>query len=481
MGSRLFRWGKPNTSMVNAWWWLVLALLFVGFAGLSYWLAKRSLLQEQEQLANSLAQKMLAPMVLNDPNYAQHVLDFLRDHPSVVSASLLDANGGVVAAYDPNGASNEFALAQLDDGRSRFERSELMVMSPVSVGSQVLGNVHLRVDTTPSLSDALSSVTIFFGLLAMALFWFQSQGINLRIAPKEEADLDDADNPLRLRAPRAWSPPDHALHEALAEAGIHMRYVPITDLSQGSLHGIEAVIHWDRSGALPVHVSPAEFIGLAERNDLVLPFEDWALKTAFSQVGNWHRHHGTLKLNFNISAKQFNTPTFPARIRALCAEFGLPHQAVALEIHEGMLLHMSPQQLRNFEVFDSMGLALTIDGFGSTAQSHTLLRQWSLAGAKFDKRLMAQTADANVLSARMQELARVALVRRIPIAAEGLSSLAQERAMKLMGCRLGQGMGSYQSLSTNTLNTILCKDPEQLGQAVVQPWRSSPDSGAVAV
>jgi hypothetical protein len=70
---------------------------------------------------------------------------------------------------------------------------------------------------------------------------------------------------------------------------------------------------------------------------------------------------------------------------------------------------------------------------------------------------------------------------RILIAAEGLSSLAQERAMKLMGCRLGQGTGSYQSLSTNTLNTILCKDPEQLGQAVVQPWRSSPDSGAVAV
>ena len=481
MGSRLFGWAKPKTSMVNAWWWLVLGLLFVAFAGLSYWLAKRNLLQEQEQLANSLSQKMLAPMVLNDAHYAQHILDLLNAHPSVVSASLLDANGGVMAAYDPNGTSNEFALAQLGDGRSRFERSELMVMSPVSVGSQVLGNVHLRVDTNPSLSDALSSVTIVFGLLAMALFWMQSQGFNLRIAPKEDAESDDADNPLRLRAPRTWSPPDHALHEALAEAGIHMRYVPITDLSQGSLHGIEAVIHWDRTGALPVHVSPAEFIGLAERNDLVLPFEDWALKTAFSQAGNWHRHHGTLMLNFNITAKQFNTPTFPARIRALCAEFGLPHQAVALEIHEGMLLHMSPQQLRNFETFDSMGLALTIDGFGSTAQSHSLLRQWTLGGVKFDKRLMAQTADAHVLSARMQELARVALVRRIPIAAEGLSSVAQERAMKLMGCRLGQGSGTYQSLSAHTLDAILCKDNELQAKAVVQPWRSDTGSSALAV
>jgi EAL domain-containing protein (putative c-di-GMP-specific phosphodiesterase class I) len=283
------------------------------------------------------------------------------------------------------------------------------------------------VDTTPSLSESMGSVTIVFGLLAIGLFWIQSQGIRLRVEPKEDADSDGT-NPLRLRTLRAWSPPDRALHEALAEAGIHMRYVPITDLSQGSLHGVEAMIQWDRPGELPVHVSPAEFIGLAERNDLVLPFEDWALKTAFSQVGRWHRHHGSLMLNFNISAKQFNTPTFPARIRALCAEFGLPHQAVALEIHEGMLVHMSPQQLRNFVSFDAMGRA------------------------------------------RMQELSRVALVRRIPIAAEGLKSVEQERAMKLMGCRLGQGSGSYQSLSAHALDAIILQDSAEVTD-MTRPWR----------
>lgn len=472
---------QSGRSMVNGWWWLVLGLSFVAFAGLSYTLAKRTLLQEQEQLASSLSQKMLAPMVLNDPNYAQHILDLLKDHPSVVSANLLDAKGGVMAAYDVDGLNKEFSLAQLGDGRSRFERSELMVMSPVSVGSQVLGNIHMRVDTVPSLSDSLSSVTVVFGFLAMALFWMQSQGIKMRIAPKEDPSGNDPNNTRRLRASRVWCPPDQALHEALDEAGIHMRYVPITQLSQGGLHGVEAVIHWDRPGALPVHVSPAEFIGLAERNDLVLPFEDWALKTAFSQAGNWHRHQGALVLNFNITAKQFNQPTFAARIRALCAEFGLPHTSVSLEIHEGMLLHMSSQQIRNFEVFANMGLALTIDGFGSTAQSHSLLRQWSLAGIKFDKRLMAQNADADILSTRMQELARVALKRRITIAAEGLSCVAQERAMKLMGCRLGQGNCAYQSLAAHTLDAILCNDIDGVAQAAVQPWRGNPNTGAVAI
>jgi EAL domain-containing protein (putative c-di-GMP-specific phosphodiesterase class I) len=73
------------------------------------------------------------------------------------------------------------------------------------------------------------------------------------------------------------------------------------------------------------------------------------------------------------------------------------------------------------------------------------------------------------------------LVRRIPIAAEGLSSVAQERAMKLMGCRLGQGSGTYQSLSAHTLDAILCKDNELQAKAVVQPWRSDTGSSALAV
>jgi EAL domain-containing protein (putative c-di-GMP-specific phosphodiesterase class I) len=79
----------------------------------------------------------------------------------------------------------------------------------------------------------------------------------------------------------------------------------------------------------------------------------------------------------------------------------------------------------------------------------------------------------------MQELARVALVRRIPIAAEGLSSVAQERAMKLMGCRLGQGSGTYQSLSAHTLDAIF-KQNVDVSLSMTQPWRDQQTSATVA-
>lgn len=474
MKSSPIRVNKPRRSMVTPWWWLALAVLFVSFASLSYWYTKRSLIQEQEQLATALSQKLLAPMVLNDQNYAQHILDFLKDQPGVVSASLVDANGGVVAVFDPMGEGESFALAQLDDGRSRFERSELLVMSPVSVGSQVLGNVHMRVDTTPSFSGALSSTTIVFGLLAMGLFWIQSQGIHLRIAPKA------SQNPLPPKRSIQWSAPDKAAHTALEAAGIHLRYVPITDLKNGSLQGVEAMVHWNRPDASPIQVSPAEFIGLAERNELVLPFEDWVLKTAFSQVSHWHALDGSLKLSFNITASQFMNPAFPQRVRDLCAEFALPCHALALEIHEGVLLHMSTEQLQHFEAFERMGLSLTIDGFGSTAQSHQFLRRLPLAAVKFDKRLIAHSEQENALSSRLQALAELATTRQVPFSVEGLTSAAQKQAIQNLGCQIGQGNGIYQSLASHTLDAIYLNNQEQ--SADITPWRTTPtSSGAVGI
>jgi EAL domain-containing protein (putative c-di-GMP-specific phosphodiesterase class I) len=53
--------------------------------------------------------------------------------------------------------------------------------------------------------------------------------------------------------------------------------------------------------------------------------------------------------------------------------------------------------------------------------------------------------------------------------AEGLVSVAQERAMQLMGCRLGQGNGMYQSMSSHTLDAVLCKD-EGAQVANLRPW-----------
>lgn len=468
MSSSVSKSYPPIRHSISIGWWWVLAVLFLTSCGVAYWSARQALLEEQEQLVNSLSQKLLAPMVLSDKAYAQHVMNFLSDHTSVVAADLIDANGAVVARYGEGVSEGEFAPAPLDS-TSRLEQHELLLMSPVSVGGAVLGNIHMRVDTTPNVTESLGGVTLVFGLLAILLYVLQTRGLNFRIEKKEKPVSVDAATATRVIPPRVWTPPDRAVAEALTAAGISVRYIPITHLGKNSLHSVEAMVYWARPTGQVLHVSPAEFVGLAERSGLVLPFDEWVLNTAFSQVAHWHKQHGDLGLSFNISAQQFMSPHFPAKIRSLCAQYGLPHNAVCLEIHEGVLAHMDPKALKHFEAFSVMGLGLTVDGFGTTAKSHSLLRNWPVQRVKFDKRLMAQDANATVLGARMQELARVALSLSVPIMAEGLVSVAQERAMQLMGCRLGQGNGMNQSMSSHTLDAVLCK-VEGAQVADLRPW-----------
>lgn len=471
MKLNLIRVNRHHRSRVKPQWWVVLVVLFFAFAGFSYWQVKHDIVQEREQLTASLSHKLLAPMALNDSNYAQDILNFLKDQPRVVSARLADVDGALVASFDSMGQGENFALMQLNDGRVRFDRSELLMVSPIKAGNQVLGHIHLRLNTSPSFVDAFGTTIIVFGLMAMGLLWMHLQGAGLSMVPRES---------LHHESKRSWQAPDQAIHDALEQAGISMRYVPITDVETGGLRGVEAVVHWARPSEMPVHVSTAEFIGLAEKNDLILPFEDWALKTALSQVANWYVAHGSLALSFNITAKQFNSDFFPRRVRDLCRDFGLPLQAVSLEIHESVMAHMTPTQLLNIQVFERQGLPLTIDGFGSTSHAHNLLQQTTLAAVKFDYRLLVQSEHEDVLSERVQELANLAKTQQIALAAEGVCSGAQERAVGLLGCATYQGMGYYQSLASNTLDAILLSNHD--AKTAPKTWRNSVNSdGSVSM
>jgi EAL domain-containing protein (putative c-di-GMP-specific phosphodiesterase class I) len=244
----------------------------------------------------------------------------------------------------------------------------------------------------------------------------------------------------------------------MAEAGISVRYLPITQLDPSGLHSVEAMVQWLRPEGHLVFVSPAECVGMAERSGLVLPVEEWVMRTALSQIGTWHKQHGSLGLSFNLTARQFMDPSFAARVRALCVECALPYQALNLEIHESVLALMPSNALQGFEHFARFGLNLSVDGFGSSVHSESLLHNCPIRRVKLDLRLVAKAAELGTLSERIQELARLAASLRVPLSAEGVVSDDQVQTMQALGCKWVQGSGVYQSLSAHTLGGILCQD-----------------------
>ena len=85
-------------------------------------------------------------------------------------------------------------------------------------------------------------------------------------------------------------------------------------------------------------------------------------------MAEWHAGAGaTLKLNVNLSARQFAEPTLPAQVKRMISESGARARRVWLEITEDTLLQDRDAADRALRQLHEIGVRLVIDDFGAGA------------------------------------------------------------------------------------------------------------------
>ncbi len=170
----------------------------------------------------------------------------------------------------------------------------------------------------------------------------------------------------------------------------------------------------------------------------------------------WHDGAGsTLKLNLNLSARQFAEPTMPAQVKRIIGETGLAPGSVWLEITEDTLLHdrdASDQTLRHLH---EVGVRLVIDDFGTGSSSLVSLKQFPLDAIKIASTFVADLGrdrDSDAICSAIVDLAHSLGLCAI---AEGVETLEQFAALR--GARLRARAGS--SLRRGTAGRGVRHDP----------------------
>src|SRR5262249_20022086 len=126
-----------------------------------------------------------------------------------------------------------------------------------------------------------------------------------------------------------------ALADAVARAEFAVCYQPIVDLLDGSVHGAEALVRWQRPGGAVS--SPGEFIPLAERTGLVVEIDRFVLDTACRQAARWPVGSGgerPLSLHVNLSARHLHRPDLVEDVARALRDSGLCPDRLTLEITE---------------------------------------------------------------------------------------------------------------------------------------------------
>lgn len=93
------------------------------------------------------------------------------------------------------------------------------------------------------------------------------------------------------------------LRQALQLEQFGLHYQPQLDLTTGELVSCEALIRWEVPGE--GMISPDDFLPVAERSDLINTIGEWVIKEACRQRRKWKDQGFDLRVDINISGRQF--------------------------------------------------------------------------------------------------------------------------------------------------------------------------------
>ncbi|MEE3719224.1 EAL domain-containing protein [Tumidithrix elongata RA019] len=252
------------------------------------------------------------------------------------------------------------------------------------------------------------------------------------------------------------------LRLALEQQQFLLYYQPVISLATGDLVGFEALIRWNHptEGFIP----PSQFIPVAEETGLIAQIGEWTLREACSQIKAWQEKFEKLfsvRINVNLSVKQFSLPDLMDRIDRILADTGVSGNMLKLEITETAIMDNAEsadliiKQLREREI------QLCIDDFGTGYSSLNYLHRFPVKTLKIDRSFISIIEDSNLdrsnKSLIVQAIVTLAHQLGMDVVAEGVETLEQAMYLKQIGCEFAQGYYFEKPLPPTLAEKIIIK------------------------
>jgi diguanylate cyclase (GGDEF)-like protein len=348
----------------------------------------------------------------------------------------------VVLCEDVRGQDEALEIAR----RVRARLAEPMVLGPQTIGLTASVGIALP---TAGEDDAQSLLRF----ADVAMYRAKSAGRDAEAVASEDVRAGAS---VRAQLERALS-------GALERGEIHVHWQPIVSVESGRILRVEALMRWIH----PVlgHVSPLEFISLAEDNGSIVTLGRWALEQACAQWSRWRAAFGAAApaVAVNISPRQLRDTRLREQVAALVAEHAMPRGALTLEITEGVLLEASPAVIQTLSGVRELGCLIELDDFGTGYSSLSSLAEFNVDGLKIDRSFVADRGRSERAAAIAQAVLAMATALGMRATAEGVETDEQLAWLRSRGCPEAQGYLFSRPVEADELTTLLA------GQAPAPP------------
>ncbi|MGA9859043.1 MAG: EAL domain-containing protein [Solirubrobacteraceae bacterium] len=247
------------------------------------------------------------------------------------------------------------------------------------------------------------------------------------------------------------------IRHALASDEIVVHFQPIVDLDNLQVRGAEGLVRWQH----PEHglIPPGAFVQTVEQTGLIGPLTRHVLERSIHECAVWRRSGRELSVAVNLSVRNLLDPDLPREISRLLDTYGLPADALQLEITESMIMSDPDRALATVGRLSDLGVRLSVDDFGTGYSSLANLRKMPIDELKIDR---------SFVSPMLQDESDLIIVRStinlghdlgLRIIAEGVEDNDTLHRLASLGCDLAQGYHVSRPMAADAFTDWLHQTP----------------------
>ncbi|RDV04077.1 EAL domain-containing protein [Undibacter mobilis] len=227
--------------------------------------------------------------------------------------------------------------------------------------------------------------------------------------------------------------------EALNEERVVPFYQPLITLSDGTIHGFEALarIKMD-NGAI---VSAGQFQAALSDPSIAFRLTDQMLRHIARDMRGWMEGGFNVgHVGINLSTADFHRGDVEQRLLAAFEPAGVPLDRIVVEVTEGVFMDSTDDKVVHvIESLRRKGITVALDDFGTGFASLTHLIRFPVDCIKVDKSFVDRMLTDHPSQLVVELLVDLSRKLHMHTVAEGIETQAQAGWLKALGCNTGQG------------------------------------------
>jgi diguanylate cyclase (GGDEF)-like protein len=227
------------------------------------------------------------------------------------------------------------------------------------------------------------------------------------------------------------------VRRALSTGEVVVHYQPKVHIDDLRVSGAEALVRWQH----PEHglLAPAAFVPAVEQTGLIGPLTRHVLERSIWQCAEWRAEGRNLSVAVNLSVRNLLDRDLPREIEAMLSCYGLPPEALELEITESMIMSDPDRATAIVARLSALGVRLSVDDFGTGYSSLANLKRLPIDELKIDRSFVSPMLNDESDLIIVRSTINLAHDLGLKVIAEGVEDGPTLERLALFGCDLAQG------------------------------------------